>query len=108
MNTDNTDIEENFFFLAFNNVDGYFVKNDGIKYLVLASANKNKEALEKYTELWNETKRQIETINDREPVEFSKNFTKTRFESDDDLPLVITLIIPEIMIVTSSVLKKKW
>ena len=39
------------FFLAFNNVDGYFIKNDGIKYLVLASAKKNKEELEKYTEL---------------------------------------------------------
>ena len=43
MNIDNTDIDENFFFLAFNNVDGYFIKNDGIKYLALLLQTKIKK-----------------------------------------------------------------
>ena len=36
---------------------------DECKYLVFDSMDKKKEVLKKYTELWNEIKNEIETIN---------------------------------------------
>ena len=76
-----------------NDVDGYIEENDGIKYLVFASTDKNKEALKNYKILWEETKKQIEVINDDETIECRKDFMKIRFESDDDLPLSKTFNI---------------
>ena len=47
-NPDNVNIDdEDFLYLTFNNVDGYLMKNDGIKYLVFNSTDENKEALKK-------------------------------------------------------------
>ena len=43
--------------LIFNNVDGYInEENNENKYLISAFTDKNKDVLEKYAELWNETK----------------------------------------------------
>ena len=47
-----------------DDADGYIEENDGIKYLVFTLAGKNKEALKNYTKHWEETKKQIEVIND--------------------------------------------
>ena len=88
-------------------VDGYIEGNDGIKYLVFASTEK-KETLKNYRTLWEETKRQIEVINDDEPIEYRKDFMKIRFESDDDLPLDKTFNVVGMIIVAASVLEKKW
>ena len=71
-----------------NNVDGYIEKENEDKYLIFASTDQNKEALKKYTELWDEIKNQIKTIYGGKQIEYKKDFTKIRFESDDDLPLV--------------------
>ena len=87
-------------------VDGYIEGNDGIKYLVFASAEK-KETLKNYRTLWEETKRQIEVINDDEPIEYRKDFMKIKFESDDDLPLGKTFNILDMIIVVAFVLDKK-
>ena len=40
-----------------------------------------------YTEFWEGIKEQIELISGNKVIEYSKNFMKIRFESDDDLPL---------------------
>ena len=56
--------------------------------------------------LWEETKRQIEVINDDEPIEYRKDFMKIKFESDDDLPLGKTFNILDMIIVVASVLEK--
>ena len=37
--------------LIFNNMDGYIEESDKNKYLIFTSTDKNKEALENYTEL---------------------------------------------------------
>ena len=81
-------------------------KNNGIKDLVFTPSEKNKKALKIYKKLWEETKRQIEVINDDEPIEYRKDFMKIKFESDNDLPLVKTFIILNMIIVVSSVLEK--
>ena len=71
-----------------NNVDGYIEKENEDKYLIFASTDQNKEALKKYTEIWDEIKNQMKTINGGKQIEYKKDFMKIRFESDDDLPLV--------------------
>ena len=46
------------------------------------SSDENKEVLKKYTELWDGTKNEIETINGSKRGEYGKVFT------DDNLPLI--------------------
>ena len=46
-------------YLIFDKVDGYIEECNGNKYSIFASANKNKEALTKYTEIWDKTKNLI-------------------------------------------------
>ena len=90
-----------------DNVDYYIEENDEIKYLVFASTGKNKEALKNYTKLWEETKRQIEVINDDESIKYRKYFMKIKFESDDDLPLGKTFNTTDMIIAVASVLESK-
>ena len=63
---------ENPVYLILNNVDGYTEESNGDKYLSFASTDKNKEVLEKYAELWDEIKNQIEVINGGKPIEYKK------------------------------------
>ena len=67
---------------------------------------RTKKYQEKYTELWDKIKNQIKTINVSDPIEYKKDFIKTRFESDDDLPAGKTLSISGIIIVVGSVLQE--
>ena len=103
---DKTDNNEDYLYLFLDDVDGHIEENNEIKYLVFSLTKRNKEALKNYTKLWEETKRQIEVINDDEPIEYRKDFMKIRFESDNDLPLDKTFNIVDMIIVTASVLEK--
>ena len=69
-------------------VDGYIEENNGNKYLIFASKDKKKEVLTKYMELWDGIKNLIEKT-DHKPGEYGKDFMKTKFNSDDNLPLNI-------------------
>ena len=89
-----------------DDVDGHIEENNGIKYLVFTPTEKNKEALKNYKKLWEETKRQIEVINDDEPIEYRKDFMKIKFESDDDLNLHKAFNILDMIIAAASVLEK--
>ena len=51
---------ENSLYLIFNNVYVYIEESNKNNYLTFASKDKNKEVLEKYTELWDEIKNQTE------------------------------------------------
>ena len=98
-------------YFIFNNVDAYIEynlneDNSETKYLVFPFADKNREALENYTELWDEIKDQIKTINGDNPIEYGKDFMKARFESNDDLTLCKILNIPVCIIVVNSVFQR--
>ena len=73
--------------------------------MVFASTDKNKEALEIYTELSDEVKDQIKTISDNS-IEYGKDFIMDRFESVDELPLGKILDIPVCIIVVKSVFQR--
>ena len=49
--------------------------------------DQNKEVSKKYEEVWDRIKKDIETINGGKNVEYSKDFKKVKFESDDDSPM---------------------
>ena len=77
----------NSLYLVFNNLDAHIEKSGENKYLIFASREKNRKALENYTELWNEIKKQIELISGNKVIKYGKGFMKIKFESNDDLPL---------------------
>ena len=74
-------------YLMINEMIGHFKEKNGNKYLVLNDVDKNKEVLKKYEEVWEDIKKEIETIIDGEKIEYGKDFKKIRFVSNDDLPL---------------------
>ena len=77
-NVDNDD-DKDFLYLFLDDVDVHIEENNGIKYLVFTSADKNKEALKNYIKLWKGNKEPIEVINDNEPVRYRKDFMKIKF-----------------------------
>ena len=70
-----------------NEMIGHFEEKNENKYLVLDDVDENKEVLKKYEEVWEDIKKEIETINSGEKIEYGKGLKKIRFESNDDLPL---------------------
>ena len=66
--------------------------------MILASKDKNKEVLTKYTELWDGIKNLIKNIN-KKSGEYGKDFMKIEFNSDDNLPLNKTLKLHNMTIV---------
>ena len=48
---------------------------------------KTKKFQKKYEEVWEGVKKEIEAINGGKKIEYGKDFLKTSFESNDDLPL---------------------
>ena len=62
-------------------------EKNGNKYLVLDDIDETKEVLNKYKEVWECIKKEIETINGGKKIEHGKDFLKIRFKSNDDLPL---------------------
>ena len=74
-------------YLMINEMIGHFEEKNENKYLVLDDVNENKEVSKKYEEVWEGVKKEIETINGGEKIEYGKDLKKIRFESNDDLPL---------------------
>ena len=61
-------------------------KNEGI-YLVFNYTDEKREVLKKYRELWDGFKNETETINGGKKGKYGKDFIKTKFDTEDDLPL---------------------
>ena len=57
----------------------------------------------KYTELWNGIKNEIETTNGVKNGEYSKDFMKIKFDTDDNLPLDKKLKLQMLAIIVRSV-----
>ena len=61
-------------YLIINEMIGHFEEKNENKYLVLDEIDENKEVLEKYKEVWERIKKEIETINSDEKIEYGKDF----------------------------------
>ena len=74
-------------YLMINEMIGHFEEKNENKYLVLDDVDENKEVSKKYEEVWEDVKKEIETINGGEKIEYGKDYTKVRLKCNDDLPL---------------------
>ena len=61
-------------YLMINEMIGHFKEKNRHKYLVLDDVDENKEILNKYREIWEGVKKEIETINSGEKTEYGKDF----------------------------------
>ena len=89
-----------------NEMIGHFEEKNENKYLVLDDADESKEVLKEYEEVWEGIKKEIETINGGEKIEYEKDFQKIRFESNDDLPLNKPIKLRLLTIIIKSVFSK--
>ena len=64
----------------------YIEEKDSNKYLVFDSTGENKELLKKYSDVFNGIMIKIREV-DVDWLEYSKQYMKIRFRSDDNLPL---------------------
>ena len=90
------------FYLQVNHANGYIKEKNGNKYLIFDTTDENKELLKKYSVVWSGIKNKIKIINVGE-CDYEKDFMKTKFNSDDDLPLnkplkfhIMTIIIKSV------------
>ena len=72
------------FYLIIGKVDGYIEEKNRNEYLTLASTDKNKEVLTKYTKLWDKIKNLIKKIIDK-TGDFEEKYMKIKFSSDHNL-----------------------
>ena len=61
-------------YLMLDNMIGHFKENSENKYLLLDDVNEKKELSQKYEEVWNGIKKEIETINVGKKIENGKDF----------------------------------
>ena len=98
-------------YLTIGKVDGHIECNsvegkNGNKYVVFDSTDEKKEVLKKYTELWDGTKNEIETINGGKKGEYVKDFMKIKSDTDDKLPLNKLLKLHMVIIIVRSVFEE--
>ena len=93
-------------YVIIGEADGYIEEKDENKYLIFASTDKNKEVLEKYTEVLDKIKYLIKTINCGEAGKYEKDFMKIQFNSDHNLPFNKILKLHNLTIVARSVFQE--
>ena len=69
-----------------DNASGYIEEINEDKYLVFDVRNENKELLKRYDDVFNEIMGKIKKIYD-DWLKYTKDYTKIKFNSDDNLPL---------------------
>ena len=99
------------FYLMIGKPTGHIVEQNRSKYVVFDSAElgstyENKEVLQINKELWNGTKNKIKTTHGGKEGKYEKDFMKTKFNSDDDLPLNKQLKFSTMTIVAISVFEE--
>ena len=73
-------------YLRINNASGYIEEKASNKYLIFDSTDQNKELLKRYNDIFNGIINKIKKIDD-DWLECTKDYTKIKFNSDDNLPL---------------------
>ena len=73
-------------YLCIDNASGYIEENWSNKCLIFDSTDENKELLKRYDNVFNGIMGKIKKIDD-DCLEYTKDYTKIKFNSDDNLPL---------------------
>ena len=69
-----------------DNASGYIEEINEDKYLAFDVKDKNKELLKRYANVFNGIMGKIEKIDD-DWLKYTRDYTKIKFNSDDNLPL---------------------
>ena len=93
-------------YLIIGELDGSIEENNGNKYLIFTSTDKNKKVLEKYAKLLDEIKYHVQTINASKSGEYDKDYLIIKFSSSDDLPLNEILKLHMLTIIIKSVFEE--
>ena len=93
-------------YLLNNRIDGFIKEKEGDKYLNIALTARNSEVLKKYSEVCNGIKDCIEKINNKKLAGCDKNYTKIKFNSDDDISLNKELYFSTITVITRNIFEK--
>ena len=72
--------------LRIDNASGYIEKINEDKYLVFDVRDENKKLLKRYDDVFNGIMGKIKKLDD-DWLEYAKDYTKSKFNSDNDLPL---------------------
>ena len=72
--------------MRIDNASGYIEKINKDKYLVFDDTDKNKELLKRYDDVFNGIMSKTKKIDD-DWLKYTKDYTKSKFNSDDNLPL---------------------
>ena len=73
-------------YLRIGNASGYIEEDWTHKYLIFDSTDENKELLKKYNDVFDRLIDKIKKIDD-DWLEYTKDYMKIKFNSDDNLPL---------------------
>ena len=73
-------------YLRVNHASGYIEEKNENKYLIFDSTDENKDPLKNYNDVWNGIKNKVKAVSSGE-CEYEKDYTKIKFNSDNDLPL---------------------
>ena len=93
-------------YLVIYKLHGFIEEKRGNKYLNIAFTDNIDEALKKYKEVLSGIKSYIEKINNNKSGEHENDYMKTKFNSDDKLPLNKQLKFPIVAIVIRSVFEE--
>ena len=77
-----------------------------MEIIILDDANENQQVSQKYEEVWDKIKKEIETINGGKKIEYEKDYKKIRFQSNDNLSLNKTIKILLLAITIRCVISK--
>ena len=93
--------------MLINKACGYIEEKNGNKYMIFDdSVNESKRLLKKYGHIWDGIKDEIKTINNRKENDYGKDYMKSKFNSEDDLPLNKPLKFHVVTIIIRSVFEK--
>ena len=74
-------------YLHVYHINGYIEEEDAYKYLIFDSKDENKELVtKKYNDVSNGVRNKIKEVCSDE-CDYEKDYMKTKFNSDDNLPL---------------------
>ena len=94
----------NLLYLMINRIKGHFEEKDENKHLIISP--ENGDTIQKYQEVFDRLKEIIKKINDySQPIKYDDNYMKTKFNTDDNIPLNKIIYLPTITITIRSVTK---
>ena len=93
-------------YLLIYKIDGFIEEKRGSKYLNIAFTVNTGELFLKYKDVLSGIKSCIEKINNNKSGEYEKDYIKTKFNSDDTLPLNKQLKLLNVTVIIRSVFEE--